>query len=231
MYLKRKIHCLASAIISVASPIQSTLGKKSTSIYLGCLTFILLNWIGNCYADARFDLFTHAIKSHTTCDLYYNPSKTAAIASIKCNTAIYINFKTHETYTVMPHQPGLIFTTWLSDTVANVETSCGSGCTKSLIFIAPNITLACATHEYRIENLDPNMPPDYYNNTPLFIDPKRGTYVCYDENNTIQVYPFPKHASIHPPKGYFAKKANLVNERLVVHYEDRHGHVQQIAYQ
>ena len=211
---------------SVAHLTQNTLGKRSPSIYLGYLGFILLNWISSCYADA----ISHTIRHHKMYNLYYNPSKTAAIASIEYNTAIYINFKTHDTYTIMPHQPGLIFTTWLSDTVANVETSCGSGCTKSLIFIAPNITLACTTHEYRIENLDPNMPPDYYNNTPLLIDPKRGIYVCYDENNTIQVYPFPRHASIHPPKGYFANKASLVNDRLVVHYEDRHGHAQQISY-
>ena len=163
-------------------------------------------------------------------NLYYNPSKTAAIGSIEYNTAVYTNFKTHDTYIIMPHQPGLIFTTWLSDTVATVETSCGSGCTKSLIFIAPNITIACATHEYRIENQDPNIPPDYYNNTPLFIDPKHGTYVCYDENNVIQVYPFPRHASIHPPKDYFANKANWVNNRLVIYYKDKYGHSRNIAY-
>ena len=230
MHLKRETHYRASVTISVANLTQGTLGKRNTSIYLGFLAFILLNWIGNCYADTRFDALTHAIRDHKMCDLYYNPSRTAAIASIKCNTAVYINFKTHATYTVMPHQPGLIFTTWLSDTVANVETSCGSGCTKSLIFIAPNTTIACATHEYRIQNLDPHTPPDYYHNRPLLIDPKRGIYVCYDENDTIQIFPFPEHASIHPPKGYFANKANLVNNRLVVHYEDQHGHARQIAY-
>ena len=194
------------------------------------LAFTLLNWTSNSYADARFNKLARAIQHHHISELHYNSSKTAAIGSLKGDTAVYIHFKAQKTYTIMPHQPGLIFTTWLSDTVANVETSCGSGCTKSLIFIAPNITIACTTHEYRIENLDPNMPPDYYNNTPLLIDPKRGIYVCYDENNTIQVYPFPRHASIHPPKGYFANKASLVNDRLVVHYEDRHGHAQQISY-
>ncbi|MCX7115390.1 MAG: hypothetical protein NTW08_05745 [Gammaproteobacteria bacterium] len=164
------------------------------------------------------------------CDLYYNPSKTAAIASITCNTATYINFKTKQTYQVMSHQPGLIFTKWLSDSVANVETSCGTGCTNSLIFIAPNITVACSTHEYRIENLDPHMPPDYYHNTPLLIDPKRDIYVCYDENGAIQTYPFPKRASIHPPQGYFAEKATMSNGQLVITYENRHGNLRKVAY-
>lgn len=130
----------------------------------------------------------------------------------------------------MGHQPGLIFIKWLSDTVATLETSCGTGCTKALIFIAPHITVACATHEYRIENLDPHMPPDYYHNIPLLVDLKRHIYVCYDENNTIQVYPFPRHASIRPPKGYFTEKASMVNGKLVVQYANRQGHKQQIAY-
>jgi hypothetical protein len=198
--------------------------------FIMCYRFKSINWIGNCYADTRFDAFIHAIQNHKVCDIYYNPSKTAAIASIKCNTAIYINFKTHKTYTVMPHQSGLIFTTWLSDTVANVETSCGSGCTKSLIFVAPNISVACATHEYRIQSLDPHTPPDYYHNRPLLIDPDRGIYVCYDENNTIQVYPFPKHASTHPPKGYFSEKAKIQNNRLVITYKNKHGKIKRITY-
>jgi hypothetical protein len=114
--------------------------------------------------------------------------------------------------------------------VARLETSCGTGCANSLVFIAPNRTIACPMHGYRIQKLDPHTPPDYYDNKPLLIDPKRGLYVCYDENNAIQVHLFPKHASIHPPKGYFANKASFVKNRLVVYYEDGQGHTQQITY-
>lgn len=67
-------------------------------------------------------------------------------------------------------------------------------------------------------------------NRPLLVDPKRRIYVCYDENNMIQVYPFPHHASIHPPKGYFTEKASMVKGKLVVQYANRHGQKQQIAY-
>lgn len=194
------------------------------------LAFTLLNWINNVYADEHYTQFSNAILQHQISELHYNPSKTAAIGSLKGDDAVYINPKTKNTYRIMPHQPGLIAVRWFNNNVATVETSCGSGCTKSLIFIAPNITIACATHEYRIKNLDPHVPPDYYNNIPLFIDPEHGIYICYDENNLIQTYSFPKQPTIQPPKGYFATKAKLNGKKLVIYFKNRHGNIQKKEY-
>ncbi len=195
-----------------------------------CLAFTLLNWINNSYADEPYVLFADAIKHHHISELHYNPSKTAAIGSLKGDDAVYIHFKTQSTYGIMPHQPGLIAVKWLSNTVATVETSCGTGCTKSLIFIAPNITIACATHEYRIENLNLHQPPDYYNNIPLLVDPEQRIYICYDENNLIQTYSFPKQPTIQPPKGYFATKAQLNGKKLMIYFKNRHGNMQKKEY-
>lgn len=195
-----------------------------------CLVFTLLNWINNSYADEPYTLFADAIKHNNISELNYNPSKTAAIGSLKGDDAVYIHFKTQSIYSIMPHQPGLIAVKWFNNTVATVETSCGTGCTKSLIFIAPDTIISCATHEYRIDNLDPHQPPDYYNNIPLFIDPDRGVYICYDENNLIQTYSFPKQPTIQPPKGYFATKAQLNGKKLVIYFKNRHGNIQKKEY-
>ena len=230
MHLKQKIQSLAYVIISAVRQTLSIHGKKIILICPMFLAFTLLNWINNSYAQKSYPLFSDAIKHHHMSDLHYNPSKTAAIGSLKGDDAVYIHFKTQSTHSILPHQPGLIAVKWFNNMVATVETSCGTGCTKSLIFIAPNITIACATHEYRIENLNPHQPPDYYNNIPLLVDPKRGIYICYDENNLIQTYPFPKQPSIQPPKGYFATKAKFNGKKLVIYFKNRHGEVQKKEY-
>lgn len=85
-------------------------------------------------------------------------------------------------------------------------------------------------HEYRIKNFSPDEPPDYYNNTPLLIDPQRKLYVCYDEENHIQVFPFPVHASILPPKGYFSERAEIQNGQLIVIYKNKKGNINRISY-
>ena len=139
-----------------------------------------------------------------------------------CGSAIYINFTTKSIYTIVDHWPN-VGTKWLSETVAHVAGPCGTGCAQSIIFVAPATVVSCATHEYRIKNLSENLPPDFYNNTPLLIDPKRGIYVCYDDTNKIQVFPLPTHPSIQPPKGYFSDSAYIHNNRLVIIYEDAHG--------
>ena len=163
------------------------------------------------------------------CGVEYNTSKTAAIVGAACGKARYINFQTKKTYTIAKQYRGFSVK-WLDDNTVTLEAGCGTGCIVAYIFIAPATVVYCPVHEYRIEFLDPHEPPDYYHNRPLLVDPKRRVYVCYDENNTIQVYPFPRHASIRPPKGYFTEKASMVNGKLVVQYANRHGQKQRIAY-
>lgn len=202
------------------------------------LTFILLNWLGSCYAESQtnpslsvFSKLIKKINTHTLCGIKYNPSKTAAIVNDDCRSAIYINFKTKKTYTISDNKlANHISPTWLNDTIATVEDSCGTGCANVVIFVAPAMAFACPVHEYRIEFLKKNEPPDYYNNRPLLIDPKRKIYVCYDDENNIQVFPLPKHSSIHPPKGYFAEKAVMRHDQLIVIYKNADGKTKKIVY-
>lgn len=176
-----------------------------------------------------FEKLNKMIQKKDICEIKYNPSKTAAIVNIDCGSAYYINFETSQTYTIIDHWPN-VFPTWVSDTVAHIEGPCGTGCSKSIIFVAPAIVISCTMHEYRIKNLSQNEPPDYYNNTPLLIDPEKELYVCYDEENNIQVFPLPMHASIRPPKGYFSEKAKIRNGQLVVIYKNGSGKMMQISY-
>ena len=179
--------------------------------------------------NISFEKLNQKIQKKDVCEIEYNPSKTAAIVNIDCGSAYYINFKTQKIYTIVDHAPN-VFPTWISDNIAHIESPCGTGCSKSIIFVAPAITVSCATHEYRIKNINQNEPPDYYNNTPLLIDPKKGLYVCYDEDNNIQVFPLPTHASIHPPKGYFSEKAEIRNGQLAVTYKDKQEKIKSISY-
>jgi hypothetical protein len=179
--------------------------------------------------NISFEKLNLKIQKNDICEIKYNPSKTAAIVNIDCGSACYVNFKTQQTYTIVDHSPN-IFTTWVSDSIAHIESPCGTGCSKSIIFVAPATIVLCATHEYRIKNLSQNEPPDYYNNTPLMIDPKKGIYVCYDEENNIQVFPLPRHASIRPPKNYFSEKAEIRNDQLVITYKNGNGKIKRIAY-
>lgn len=176
-----------------------------------------------------FKNLNQKIQKNDICEIKYNSSKTAAIVNIDCGSAYYINFKTQQTYTIIDHAPN-IFPAWVSDNIAHIESPCGTGCSKSIIFVAPATTVSCATHEYRIKNINQDEPPDYYNNTPLLIDPKKGLYVCYDEDNNIQVFPLPVQASIHPPKGYFSEKAEIRNGQLVMIYKDKQGKINNISY-
>lgn len=198
------------------------------------LIFTSLNWINNCFAGGSHNASTFKtaqkeMHAQEHCGVEYNTSKTAAIVGAACGKARYINFQTKKTYTIAKQYRGFSVK-WLDDNTVTLEAGCGTGCIVAYIFIAPATVVYCPVHEYRIDFLDPHEPPDYYHNRPLLVDPKRRVYVCYDENNTIQVYPFPRHASIRPPKGYFTEKASMVNGKLVVQYANRHGQKQRIAY-
>lgn len=138
-----------------------------------------------------FDKLLKKIQKNDICEIRYNPSKTAAIVNTDCGSAIYINFEKKQTYTIIDHWPN-IFPFWINNRIAHIEGPCGTGCSQSVIFVAPTTVISCAIHEYRIENLNPNEPPDYYNNTPLLIDPKKGIYVCYNEKGKIRIFPLPK---------------------------------------
>lgn len=207
-------------------------------IFQALLAFILLNLTNNCYAysdkinNISYDALFKAIQNHEIVihDNEYNPSKTAAIVNQEMSLPIYINFKTKKIYKITGHWPGLISTIWLNDSIAHIQGSCGTGCAKSIIFIAPSITVSCSTHEYRIENLNPHYPPDFQHNRPLLIDIKKEIYVCYDDADNIQVFPLPKHPTIHPPKGYHSEKAEIKQGQLFIIYENGHGKVRRVSY-
>jgi hypothetical protein len=203
--------------------------------------FISLSLINDCYAksqqskgESSFNELAKKIHNHTACGIEYNPSKTAAITNIDCGSAIYINFKTKQTFTITNHRPGFIFPAWVSNNIVTLESSCGTGCAKDIIFVAPKTIISCADHEYRIENLLKNEPPDFYNNRPLLVDPKKEIYICYDEGNNIRVLPLSKQVSkqilIHPPQGYFSEEAEIRHNRLVVTYQNKDGKVKHIDY-
>ncbi len=210
-------------------------GKKNILIYLACLIFILLNLnesfahSSQKHSDISFAELNNKVQKSDICEIKYNPSKTAAIVNVDCGSAQYINFKTHQTYAIINHWPN-VFPVWISNTIAHIEGPCGTGCSKSIIFVAPATTISCATHEYRIKKLVKNEPPDFYNNRPLLIDPKKGIYICYDDENNIQVFPLPTHSSIHPPKNYFSEKAEIRNGQLIVTYENGKGKIKRISY-
>jgi hypothetical protein len=222
MRQKVKIPCQKFTIISAEN--LNFGGRKNILTCLMCLIFISLN-LNKCFAcstqsrqSISFKDISKKIQKNDICEIKYNLSKTAAIVNVDCGSAYYINFKTQQTYTIVNHWPN-VFPTWISDTIAHIEGPCGTGCSKSIIFAAPATAVSCATHEYRIKNLVKNEPPDFYNNRPLLIDPKKRIYVCYDDENNIQVFPLPTHASIHPPKDYFSEKAEIRDGQLVVTYK------------
>ncbi len=237
MLPKKIIQFLAYVIISVVNPILNiTHGKKITLICQEFLAFILLSWISSCYAQAQssnstFDKLVTKIHSHTVCGIKYNPSKTAAIVDEDCRSAVYINFKTQQTYAILDNKLAYhISPTWINNSIATIETSCGTGCVNVVIFVSPATVVSCADHEYRIKFLNEHVPPDYYHNRPLLIDPKKGIYVCYDEDKNIQVFPLPIHVSIRPPKGYFSEKAIIRNNHLIIFYKNAHEKTKQVSY-
>ena len=202
------------------------------------LVFILSSLTNNCYAysdetkNASYDTIIKAIHNHEIVihENEYNPSKTAAIVNPEISLPTYINFKTKEIYKITDHWPGFVSITWLNDSIAQIEGSCGTGCAKSIIFIAPSTAVSCSTHEYRIEDLNPHYPPDFQHNKPLLIDIKKGIYLCYDNADNIQVFPLPKQPTIRPPKGYYSEKAEIKQGKLFVIYENGHGKVKRVSY-
>ena len=110
--------------------------------------------------------------------------------------------------------------TWLTDTVAVVEGSCGTGCAHGLLFIAPDKVVTCSS--YNRENDDYiEGNPKSRTNRPLIVDPGREIYVCYDAENRIQVFPFPRSATIMPPKGYAPEQAEIIDGQLHITYENQ----------
>lgn len=170
------------------------------------------------------------IHEHNTYGIQYNPSKSAAIVKTLNGMSVYINFKTKNVYTIINSWPGLTYATWLNDSIAHIQGSCGTGCAKSIIFVAPSTVISCSTHEYRIKSLNPHYPPDFQHNRPLLVDIKKGVYVCYDEADNIQVFPLPTHPTIRPPKGFYSEKAEIQHGKLVVIYENGRGKVKRVSY-
>ena len=238
MRLKKATLSRGSVITLVAHLIlKNILGRRIILICQVFLTFILLNWIGSCCAQPQlsnaslFYKFIKKINTHALCGIKYNPSKTAAIVNDDCRSAIYVDFKTKKTYTIADDKlANHIFTTWINDTIATVENSCGTGCINVVIFVAPAVVFSCPAHEYRIESLDEHQPPDYYHNRPLLIDPHRKIVACYDGDNNIQIFSLPKHATIHPPRGYFSEKAEIRDNKLTVIYKNKQGKIKHITY-
>lgn len=178
------------------------------------------------FADIQEKIRTKAI-----CQIEYNFSKTAAIVNPDCGSAIYINFKTKQTKTIVTGWPNA-YPMWKSDTLVHIKGSCGTGCSQSIIFLAPVTSIVCPTHEFRFESLNLDEPPDFYNNNPLLIEPHKKIYVCYAENNVIQVFRMPRklQANIHPPKGYYADEASIRHRHLVITYRNALENVKQIVY-
>jgi len=190
-----------------------------------CLIFTLLSSKTEVFAASHlsqkiisFNQLQRLIKSHQICEIQYNASKTAALVNVDCGSAHYLNFKNKKTHTIVEHWPSVFFT-WISDGVAEVESSCGTGCTQAVIFIAPAIVISCASHDFRVKGLG-KQEPSITSNRPLLIDAKKAIYICYDGNNNIQVFPFPKIPTVYPPSGYYADQAKLTQKHLMIHYEN-----------
>src|SRR5947207_473639 len=99
---------------------------------------------------------------------------------------MYVNFKTSQTKVIVKDWLD-VFSMWKTDNIVHIKSSCGTGCSQSVIFMAPSTSIVCPVHEYRLESLSENEPPDFYNNNPLLIEPRKKIYACYTENNVIQV--------------------------------------------
>lgn len=115
------------------------------------LTFILLN-LNNVCLGFSFKEIHKKILKNDICQIDYNPSKTAAIVNTDCGSAFYVNFKTQTIHQIIQHWSN-IFPAWKSDNIVNIEGPCGTGCSQSIIFIAPATNIVCPVHEYRIEHL------------------------------------------------------------------------------
>lgn len=59
---------------------------------------------------------------------------------------------------------------------------------------------------------------------------KKGIYICYNEEDNIQVFPLSKPSTIRPPKSYYSEKAEIKHSKLFVIYENGHGKVKRVSY-
>lgn len=204
--------------------------RKTILISLAFLIFILLNLNEVCYATS-FKTIQDKIKKNDICEIDYNSFRTAAIVNIDCGSAIYINFKTKQTYTIVKHWPN-VWSRWLTENLAHITGPCGTGCSQSIIFVAPATIISCPIHGYRITSLSPDEFPDFYNNNPLLIEPNKRIYVCYSSRNDIQVFKLPKQlqTEIHPPKGYYAEKAIIRYNKLLILYKNANDNIKKIFY-
>lgn len=232
MHLKKTTQFLVFVTILAANLIKKSHGKKIILISQMLLIFISLNLTDQCYAndDIAYPNLIKKIQGGQTFGVQYNSLKSAAIVDLLNGIVIYINFNTKKTYTISNDWPGLVTATWLNEHIAHIQGSCGAGCAKSIIFVAPSTSISCSTHEFRIKNLNPNYPPDFQSNKPLLIDIKKGIYVCYDDENNIQVFPLPKYPTIHPPKNYYSEKAEIKNGKFIVIYENGRGKLKRVSY-
>jgi len=180
---------------------------------------------------ASFADIQEKIRTKSICQIDYNFSKTAAIVNSDCGSAIYINFKTKQTKTIVTGWPNA-YPVWKTDTLVHIKGSCETGCSQSIIFLAPATSIVCPTHEFRFESLNLDEPPDFYNNNPLLIEPYKKIYVCYAEDNVIQVFRMPRklQANIYPPKGCYADEARIRNHHLVIIYRNSHENMKKIIY-
>lgn len=195
------------------------------------LGFILLNLNSTCLAYS-FEEIHKKILEKDICQIDYNPSKTAAIVNVDCGSALYVNFKAQTVHRVVKHWPN-IFPSWESDSIVKIKGPCGTGCSQSIIFMAPATRIVCPVHEYRIKNLSQYEPPDFYSNEPLLIDAYKKIYVCYAEADIIQVFRMPKTLliAIHPPRGYYADEVTISHHHLVITYRDAKEKIKKITYQ
>jgi hypothetical protein len=190
----------------------------------------LLN-LSNCCFAFSFNEIQDKIQKKTICEITYNFSKTAAIVNADCGSAIYINFKTKKIQNIIKHWPN-VFANWKTDNIIYLQGSCGTGCSQSVIFMAPFTKIVCPVHEYRIESLSQDEPPDFYNNDPLLIEPDKKIYVCYAEGDVIQVFQMPTklRATIHPPRGYYADSAKMHGNLLAIVYINKNEKVRRKMY-
>lgn len=228
--MHQKIKTLSPMFTTILVANLKENGKSTILIYLILSAFILLNLNEHCFA-ASFNEIKNKIQSKSICEIDYNSSKTAAIVSPDCHSAIYINFKTKQAKTIVDDWPN-IFSMWKTDNIVHLKGSCGTGCSQSIIFIAPATSIICPVHEYRLESLSEDEPPDFYNNNPLLIEPHKQIYICYAEDDVIQIFRMPKKlkAIIHPPKGYYADEAIIRDHYLVINYKDAKEHIKRIKY-
>lgn len=185
----------------------------------------------SCFAYT-FDEIYKKVNKRKIYEIQYNHSKTAAIVKPDSGRPVmYVNFKTRQIKNILGDwiNPGI---SWKSDDIALIRGSCGTGCAQSAIFMAPSTIISCPVHEFRFESLNQEYPPDFYNNNFLLVDTRKKIYICYAEENFIQIFkmPFKLQAVIYPPKGYYADEANIHHGKLKIIYLNLHERVKRILY-